>query len=79
MEWVEKLFNCMEMFYGERWKSKSDLAKTVWQSALQGLSYDEIRNALVIYKRESRNKRYQPPDVFQFFKRAKFRGIDSKG
>lgn len=81
MEWIDKLFNCMNEFYGERWtkaftkKDYESLGKTVWQSALQGLSYEEIRNTLVYLKRHSNGAYSTPPNHLEFFRIAKSASI----
>ena len=92
MEWIDKLFNCMETFYGERWTKRyqgiESLAKTVWQSALQGLTHEEIKRALVRFKREAEKLSSLPPGYMELFCYAKgkieprefdIRRIDSKG
>lgn len=78
MEWVDKLFNCMSEFYGAKWtdrlgKAPEDLVKTVWQSALQGLTYDEIRGALVLLKQAAKSNGAIPPHQLEFFHIAKGR------
>jgi hypothetical protein len=73
MEWVDKLFNCMELFYGTRWlsqfreKTPIQFYKQMWQSALTGLTYDEIRNTLVLLKRTAQNPASSPPNQLDFF------------
>jgi hypothetical protein len=73
MEWVDKLFNCMELFYGKRWlsqfreKTPIRFYKQMWQSALTGLNYDEIRNTLVLLKRIAQNPASLPPNQLDFF------------
>lgn len=77
METIDKLFNCMREFYGERWTKQFDrwmpeaLLKTVWQSALQGCTYDEIRGALVLLKQSAKNPASVPPHHLEFFRFAK--------
>jgi hypothetical protein len=77
MEWIDRLFNCMMEFYGERWsksftkKEYESLAKIIWQSALQGLTYEEIRDTLVLFKRRAREAKSLPPTHIQFFCTAK--------
>lgn len=77
MEWIDKIFNCMFQFYGEKWskffshKDYDSLAKTTWQSALQGLTYEEIRRALVFHKRRTQYHGILPPSHLQFFWDAK--------
>lgn len=77
MEWIDKLFNCMQEFYGERWtrqfnKTMPDsLYKTVWQSALQGCDYNEIRGALVLLKQAAKNPSSIPPHQLEFYRFAK--------
>lgn len=73
MEWVDKLFNCMELFYGKRWldqfreNTPLKFYKQMWQSALTGLTYDEIRNTLVLLKRTAENPASLPPNQLDFF------------
>lgn len=77
MIWIDKLFNCMTEFYGERWTSQFDkfmpepLLKTIWQSALTGCNYDEIRSALVLLKRAAQDLTASPPHHLEFFCYAK--------
>lgn len=80
MEWVEKLFDCMSQFYGKRWEKRfdkfmpKDLAKTLWQSALVGCTYDEIKRALVLLKRSSQDPATEPPLHMEFYRYAKGTG-----
>lgn len=85
MEWINKIFNCLSIFYGERWTklySKPEyesIAKEVWQSALTGCDYDEIRDVLVYLKRAAQNPSSLPPhqlDFFHYAKKNKFPYID---
>jgi hypothetical protein len=77
MEWIDKLFNCMSEFYGTRWTKQFDrwmpesLLKTVWQSALQGCNYDEIRGALVLLKQAAKSPASIPPHHLEFYRFAK--------
>jgi hypothetical protein len=77
MEWIDKLFNCLEEFYGERWsksvcqKEYKEIARIMWQSALQGLCYEEIRDTLVFLKRESKKNYAKPPNHLAFYSIAK--------
>ena len=76
-EWVDKLFNCMGEFYGNRWHQKfkkpneQEMDKTVWKNGLVGLTYDEIKAALVLCKKSARDPREKPPHVMEFFRYAK--------
>lgn len=76
-EWVDKLFNCMAEFYGERWTryfGKPHLEsfyKAIWQSGLVGLSYEQIKHALVLCKRSALHPSIKPPHVMEFFRFAK--------
>ncbi len=80
MEWIDKLFDCMSQFYGKRWDSMFDrfmpvdLAKTLWQSALVGCTYDEIKRALVLLKRASQDPATKPPIHLEFYRYAKGTG-----
>lgn len=84
MEWIDKLFDCMMLFYGDRWAKRftllipQDLFKKIWQSALEGLSYEEIRCALVFHKRRAVHDRSLAPTHFQFFQDARICGRKSK-
>jgi hypothetical protein len=77
MESIDKLFNCMREFYGERWTRQfdrwlpEDLVKTQWQSALQGCTYDEIRGALVLLKQAAKSPASIPPHHLEFYHFAK--------
>lgn len=77
MEWIDKLWDCMHLFYGEKWTNQfnktipSHIYKMVWQSALQGLTHEEIRNALVRYKRHAESSASIPPNHLGFHSFAK--------
>ena len=77
MEWIDKLFNCMTEFYGTRWTKQFDrwmpeaIFKTLWQSALQGLTYNEIKGALVLLKQNAKISSALPPHQLEFFRIAK--------
>ena len=77
MEWVEKLFNCMSQFYGDRWDKYfvkpdvKEMAKIVWKNGLSGLTYDQIKFALLLCKRAALNKSEKAPHVIEFFHYAK--------
>lgn len=77
MEWVINLFNCMHQFYGERWSKLfekphlEDIYKSIWQSGLTGLTYEQIKSALIEYKLQSKEKNTYPPHVMEFFRTAK--------
>jgi len=77
MESIDKLFDCMTEFYGKRWSGMFDnfwpekLAKIQWQSALQGLDYDEIRGVLVLLRQAAKNPTAQPPHYVEFYHFAK--------
>lgn len=77
MESIDKLFNCMADFYGTRWTMQFDrwlpetLLKCQWQSALQGLTHDEIRGVLVLLRQAAKNPHANPPDHLEFYTFAK--------
>lgn len=77
MEWIDKLFNCMQLFYGERWDeiinyhNRKDQLKMVWKNGLQGLCYEQIKDVLIHCKRHSQDKSAIPPHVMEFFHYAK--------
>jgi hypothetical protein len=81
IEWVDKIFNLMAEFYGERWTTIFNGAcpesayKLMWQSALTGCTYDEIRNVLIFLRRASKNPFARPPHHMEFFRYAKGKSI----
>ncbi len=72
MEWIDKLFDCLGLFYGERFTSQfqkpkiADLYKTMWQSALYGYTYDEIRDLLVYLKQIAKIRNAKAPNHLEF-------------
>jgi len=76
-EWVDKLFNCMAEFYGDRWTRYfnkphvESFYKTMWQNGMCGLTHDQIKNALILCKRSALHPAIKPPHVMEFFKIAK--------
>jgi hypothetical protein len=83
MDWIDKLFDCMHQFYGKRWDKQFDrfmpiaLLKTIWQSSLQGCTYDEIRHTLLLQKRASINPWGIPPNHLEFYRLAKRETCDN--
>lgn len=76
MEWVDNLFICMSQFYGDRWSKylkgiPEDIHKAQWKSSLVGLSYDDIRSALVFLKQAAKFNGALPPTHLEFFRYAK--------
>lgn len=77
MDWIDKIFNCMTQFYGDRWTSQFnsgrpiDIQKKIWQSGLMGLDYDSIRNALILCRDASKFVQNLPPHVMEFYTYAK--------
>jgi hypothetical protein len=75
-EWVYKLFECMQGFYGERWTRQfknsyhRDIIWLMWKNGLVGLNYDQIKNALISYKEEAKAPFGRPPSVVRFYHRA---------
>lgn len=73
MLWIDKIFNCLKLFYGDRWSKQfnksqpEDLVKSVWQSALIGCSYDEIRNILLLLQQVAKNPTAKPPHQLEFW------------
>jgi hypothetical protein len=76
-DWVDKLFNCMSEFYGERWTASfnkphmESFYKTMWRNGLTGLTYDQIKYQLQRCKRHAMNPTVQPPIVTEFYKFAR--------
>lgn len=80
IEWIDKLFACMKEFYGARWENHinhypEDVLKTMWQSALIGLTYDEIRKTLILCKKMAQNAGDKPPHQIDFYNIAKGKKI----
>lgn len=76
-EWIDKLFTCMHEFYGDRWvryvydpKIEASL-KLMWKNGLYGLTYDQIKAALKLCKRQAEDLTAIPPHVMEFFRYAK--------
>lgn len=75
-DWIDRLFRCMNEFYGERWSKDlesefhTDIYKTIWKSGLYGLNYDQIKSTLYYYRKESRKKHSLPPLVTEFYHHA---------
>jgi hypothetical protein len=76
-EWIDKIFNCLELFYGERWTRQFDrwmpqhILKSIWQSSLTGCTYDEIKRALILLKRSATDSLSSPPHNLEFFRYVK--------
>jgi hypothetical protein len=73
MDVIDKLFNCLHEFYGNRWTSQfrdgtEPLHKTMWQSALYGCTYEQIRGVLVYLKRAAQNPNAKPPHQLEFYR-----------
>jgi len=77
METIDKLFNALASFYGSRWITQFDrwmtesMYKNLWQSALTGCTYDEMRIALVLLKQAARHPSALPPSHLEFYRYAK--------
>jgi hypothetical protein len=77
MEWIDKIFICMDEFYQERWRTQFNkqhpepLAKMLWQSALYGCEYEEIKSALVLCKYAAKHPSAIPPHQLEFFRYVK--------
>lgn len=76
-EWVDKIFNCMNLFYGDRWTSffnephLEEMHKAIWKCGLVGLKYEEIKAALVFCKASAFDHRHTIPHVMEFYRIAK--------
>jgi len=75
---IERLFNCLELFYGDRFKRiyrKSSIEryyKAIWSSAMQGVTDEEIMPVLRNLKVQAERYPYMPPpDHFEFHRLAK--------
>lgn len=74
---IDRLFDCMHSFYGERWSGQFrhpyslHHSKVTWRDGLLGLSRDEILTALKRCKRIAIDRREKPPGVVEFFHYAK--------
>jgi len=71
--WIDKIFDCLALFYGDRWTKQFssplqiDLYKTMWFNGLVGLSYDQLRHGLAVCKKYSSFSHFKPPNVVRFF------------
>jgi len=71
--WVDKIFELMNKFYGERWQKQFksafeiDLYKTVWFNGLNTLTHAQIKHGLAISKKYSEFSRNKPPHIVVFF------------
>jgi hypothetical protein len=72
-DWIDKIFNCMEKFYGEKWsnlfvkKFSLEFEKKIWFNGLNRLSYEQIKHGFVICKKKSLIKDSTPPSVIKFY------------
>lgn len=77
MDWIDKLFNCMKQFYGDRWTKPIEkphmesFYKTIWQGGLSGLNYEQIKWQLVRCKRHAEDPSAIPLQVVDFYRFAK--------
>jgi hypothetical protein len=77
MDWIDKLFVCMAQFYGERWTKPiaqphmQDFYKTIWQSGLSGLTYEQIKAQLIKCKKHAEDINSRPISVMEFYQHAK--------
>jgi len=75
-EWIDRLFDCMALFYGKRWTSQfqnayhKELHKTIWKSGLIGLNYDQIKKELYYRRKEALKTSIFPPRVVEFYDHA---------
>jgi len=73
MQMIDKLFHCLHQFFGIRWSKQFDrwytipMAKVIWQTALTGLSYDDIKRALVSLQQSARSDAAKAPSHMEFF------------
>jgi hypothetical protein len=76
-DWIDKLFVCMQEFYGQRWealfhrKNDQNFYKTMWKNGLAGLEYDQIKDALKLYKQYAKDEHSKAPYVTDFYQTAK--------
>ncbi len=70
-DWLEKLFQLMTVFYGERWSLRFIepiiLHKTIWYNSLRNLSYEQIKQGLIKSKELARIKFSNPPTNIEFY------------
>lgn len=72
-DWLKKLFDLMNEFYGERWSiilknnDQKSLYETIWNSALKDLSYEEIKEGLKKCRDLARIKFSKPPNQIEFY------------
>lgn len=71
--WIDKIFELMQEFYGERWKNQFkkpveiEIFKTMWFNGLNGLTYDQIRHGLAVSKKYASSSYSKPPSVVIFY------------
>jgi hypothetical protein len=76
-DWIDKIFECMALWYGERWiklyqqSHKEAFYKVIWKNGLQGLSHDQIKHSLIIFKKQAEDTNKFPPHVMEFYRMAK--------
>jgi hypothetical protein len=74
IEWVERIFVRLTEIYGERWTrllklpSSANMLKTMWSTALSGVSSEEIKRAL---NRCQAFPHEGPPTQIEFYHYAK--------
>ena len=72
-DWLKKLFDLMNEFYGERWSGKlkddqiRNLYETIWHNSLKYLSYEQVKEGLTKCKDLSRIKFSKHPNNIQFY------------
>lgn len=69
---IDKIFNCLKLFYGSRFKcidgTREEYEKTIWQSALANCTDEEIRQTLVKLKRAAEINQFSvPPHALKFW------------
>ena len=72
MDWIDKVFDILESFFGDSWRKQykndhvKNLLKGQWQSALTGLSREQIRTGLNFCKSMAFAGQ-KPPHGTEFF------------
>ena len=72
-QWIDKLFNCLKLFYGERFHltpcspTEELVRRSMWKNGLLGLNHDQIKYGLQLCKRAAEEPSALPPHVNEFY------------
>lgn len=72
-DWLHKIFELMNEFYGERWSNQLKdpqiliIYQEMWFNSLRQLSYEQIKNGLKKAKYLSQIRMAKPPNNIEFY------------